>query len=372
MLNLAADIPVDLTASGETDRGMVRESNEDALLVRSDLGLYVVADGAGGHNAGNVASAMAITAVAKHIEASEQPEAEKPERDVFGIWTAARRLAVSVQRANTAVMDIAQTSNKYRGMGTTIVCALFNAETGRLHLAHAGDSRCYRLRADALECLTIDHSILTDVVEQFPEIDDEAMARLPRKAVTRALGMDAALRVSVRSLQARPNDRYLLCSDGLTGEINDDKITQLLGSGKNVSDAARALVQAAKEAGGRDNITALVVECRGMPQKPPRRVLTPPGGRKAMGTIPDVVITPGGAPEIVLMRSQVTQKEAADPAISVVPIGQADEHMIRALDEVAPILAATRECERCGFSMETWAALCPRCGYSNEGGGAVE
>jgi len=362
---------MDLTASGETDRGLVRESNEDALLVRSDLGLYVVADGAGGHNAGNVASAMAITAVAKHIEASEPADIERPERDVFGIWTAARRLAVSVQRANTAVMDIAQTSNKYRGMGTTIVCALFNAETGRLHLAHAGDSRCYRLRADALECLTIDHSILTDIVEQFPEIDDEAMARLPRKAVTRALGMDAALRVSVRSLQARPGDRYLLCSDGLTGEINDDKITQLLGSGKNVSDAARALVHAAKEAGGRDNVTALVVECRGTPTVP-RRVLTPPGGRKAMGTIPDVVITPSGAPEIVLMRSQVSQNEGADPAISVIPIGQADEQMIRALDEVAPILGATRKCGRCGFSMETWAALCPRCGYSNEGGGAVE
>lgn len=365
MLTLVSDVPVELVAAGETDRGSVRESNEDALLVRTDLGLYVVADGAGGHNAGNVASAMATTAVAKHVEAAEPIDAEKPERDIYGLWTAARTLAIAVQRANSAVIEIAQTSNKYRGMGTTIVCALFTPETGRLHLAHAGDSRCYRLRGGALDCLTIDHSILTDVVEQFPGIDDEALARLPRKAVTRALGMEDSLRVSMRSCQSQPGDRYLLCSDGLTGELTDAMLAELLNHDAPPAEIARELIARAKAAGGRDNVTALVVECR--PTRGPSERAGPPGGRKAALTIPDYVITPDGAPEIVLLRSQGRPKdETSDPAISVVAVGKMDEKMIRALDQVAPILGGARKCGRCAYVMEASAVLCPRCGFSNE------
>ncbi|HEX7670685.1 MAG TPA: protein phosphatase 2C domain-containing protein, partial [Polyangiaceae bacterium] len=227
-LDLSA-LPLEVFAAGETDRGCKRASNEDTLLVRSDLGLYVVADGAGGHNAGNVASAIATSAVAKHFDASEIESRDRPEIDAFGLWTAARRLSSSVQRANTAVIEIARSANKYRGMGTTIVCALLVPETGRLHIAHVGDSRCYRLRSGTLELLTHDHSILNDVMELYADLDDAALTRLPRKVITRALGLDEQVRVSVRTFQARVGDRYLLCSDGLTGELRESLLENLLG-----------------------------------------------------------------------------------------------------------------------------------------------
>lgn len=357
-------VPVELVGAGETDRGSVRAINEDSVLVRTDLSLYVVADGAGGHNAGNVASAIATTAVAKHIEASESTHRDKPERDQFGLWTGARRLCIAVQRANAAVIEIAQTSHKYRGMGTTIVCALFTPSTGRLHLAHAGDSRCYRLRAGRLECLTLDHSMLTDLVEQFPEVEDEVIARLPRKAVTRALGMEPTLRVSVSTSQSLPGDRYLLCSDGLTGEVSEPMIAEALGAPTPASDIAGDLVRLAKEAGGRDNVTALVVECgKGTGQSVPPPL--PPTRRESRA--PDIAVEEVEAgPEILMLRAHGGTFEASEPSIRVVPAGKVDEQMIRALDRMAPALGGTRRCVRCSLEMESWTALCPRCGFSNE------
>ena len=112
-------LPLEFVAAGETDRGLLRATNEDALLeVRSDLGLYVVADGAGGHSAGNVASAIATTALGKHFDSTKADYESKPEVDAFGLWTGARRLAAGIHRANAAVMEIARSSNKFLGMGT--------------------------------------------------------------------------------------------------------------------------------------------------------------------------------------------------------------------------------------------------------------
>src|SRR6185295_10400728 len=178
---------LEIIAAGETDRGLRRGANEDAFLVRSDIGLFVVADGAGGHSAGNVASAMAATTLAKYFDSSEADFRDRPELDAFGLWSAARRLSMAVQKANNAVIEIARSANKYRGMGTTIVCLLLDDVSGRLHIACVGDSRCYRLRGNSLELLTHDHSILNDILELYPELDDAALARIPRKAVTRAL-----------------------------------------------------------------------------------------------------------------------------------------------------------------------------------------
>ncbi len=280
--DLALD-PLDVVAAGETDRGCRRAANEDALLVRSDVGLYVVADGAGGHSAGNVASAIATTALAKVFDASEPEYRDKPERDAFGLFTAARRLSVSVQKANQSVIEIARSSNKYRGMGTTIVCALVVPQTGRIHLASVGDSRCYRMRHGMLELLTSDHSILNDVMELYAELDDTALARLPRKAVTRALGLEERVRVSVRTLTALPGDRYLLCSDGLSSELDESAIGALLARDAPPAELVRDLVQAAKDAGGRDNVTAVVLEVK--------RVV--PGARRSLSPAP----RPSAAPE---------------------------------------------------------------------------
>lgn len=361
----ALALPLEVIAAGQTDRGCVRSANEDSLLVRPDLGLYVVADGAGGHSAGNVASAIATTAVAKHFDATDAEYRQKPEVDGFGLWTGARRIAVAVQRANAAVIEIARTSNKYRGMGTTIVCALVSPETGRLHIAHAGDSRCYRLRGGVLECLTQDHSIITDVIEQYPELEDEAISRLPRKAVTRALGMEPTLRVSVRSYDALVGDRYLLCSDGLTNELREAVLAEMLGASSQPSDIAADLVRLAKEAGGRDNVTALVLECRkGADADEPR---TLPRFRRPAISEPDIVLAEeeGSQPEIVLIRSQGTSgDDLSDPRISVVPVTPVDSQMIQALDRVASVMGGSRKCPRCTADVEGTAATCSRCGYS--------
>src|SRR5688572_13834956 len=127
-------LPLCVTAAGETDRGLRRSCNEDAVLLRADLGLYIVADGAGGQDAGNVASALAATTVAKYFDQTEPEFASMPEVDAHGLWTGARRVSAAVQRANMAVVEIAQAANKYRGMGTTIVCALAVPRSGRLHV----------------------------------------------------------------------------------------------------------------------------------------------------------------------------------------------------------------------------------------------
>lgn len=364
-LELSA-LPLDVLAAGETDRGCKRASNEDTLLVRSDLGLYVVADGAGGHNAGNVASAIATSAVAKHFDASEVESRDRPEIDAFGLWTAARRLSSSVQRANAAVIEIARSSNKYRGMGTTIVCALLIPETGRLHIAHVGDSRCYRLRGGTLELLTHDHSILNDVMELYADLDDAALTRLPRKVITRALGLDEQVRVSVRTFQARVEDRYLLCSDGLTGELRESLLENLLGQTASVADVVRDVVRAAKEAGGRDNITALVLDCK--PGTGAPRPERPVAVERHEESLPDIVTSEITTldPEIVMMFPESNRREGSEPQIRVVPMNSADAQTIRALDRVAGALGTSgTKCSRCDAGLEQGAMLCPRCGYSD-------
>jgi serine/threonine protein phosphatase PrpC len=365
-LELSA-LPLDVLAAGETDRGCTRTSNEDTLLVRSDLGLYVVADGAGGHNAGNVASAIATSTVAKHFDASEAESQGRPEVDAFGLWTAARRISTAVQRANAAVIDIARSSNRYRGMGTTIACAVLVPETGRLHIAHVGDSRCYRLRKGTLELLTHDHSILNDVMELYADLDDAALARLPRKVITRALGLDEQVRVSVRTFQAQVGDRYLLCSDGLTGELRESLLENLLGQTAPVADIVRDLVRTAKDAGGRDNITALVLACTpgtvGAPR--PKRSLTP---ARHEASQPDIVTSEITTldPEIVMMHSESDSRDKSEPQISVVPMNSVDAQTIRALDRVAGALGTSvTKCVRCTAGLEQGAVVCPRCGYSD-------
>src|SRR5580704_18004302 len=187
-------------AAGATDIGQ-RDHNEDHVLLRPELGLFLLADGAGGHTAGNVASALATTTVANVFESSATSHSERPEIDRFGLWTVARRLSAAIHRANAEIIDIAKKSSKYQGMGTTVVALAFSPEGDVLHVAHVGDSRCYRLRAGVLERLTMDHSLIVDVLETHPDADDSLVARMPQHVITRALGMDEALRVPVRTLR---------------------------------------------------------------------------------------------------------------------------------------------------------------------------
>lgn len=256
-----------LQADGATDVGQQREHNEDVVLVRKDLGLFVLADGAGGHQAGDVAAQLACEAIAEIMEQTAREAAEQPEFDRFGISTEARRLSRAVHQANRRVVEFAQGSRKHQGMGTTVVAASYAKQHGTLHVAHAGDSRCYRLRADQLEPLTQDHSLATDVLEQRPELDEKKLGRLPKNIVTRALGMGPTIRVSMSSHRVVGGDRYLLCSDGLSGVISAEQIVTLLGQAAPPATIVKHLIALANQCGAPDNVATIVVAIDGQPSR---------------------------------------------------------------------------------------------------------
>jgi protein phosphatase len=281
-------------AAGATDIGQ-RDHNEDHVLVRPELGLFLLADGAGGHNAGNIASALATTTVANVFETTAATLVDRPEIDDLGLWTVARRLAAAVRRANAEIIDVARKSAKYQGMGTTIVALAFSTKGDLVHIAHVGDSRCYRLRAGLLEALTVDHSLVVDILEMYPDADDDLMARMPRHVVTRALGMEERVRVSARTLRVLAGDLYMLCSDGLTDVLDDWRIEEILCQVRTPEDQVRTLIDAALAAGAQDNIAVVAIACRETNAPPKRRPSARPADppaplREPMGSAPEIII----------------------------------------------------------------------------------
>ncbi len=248
-------------AAGLTDVGRQRRHNEDHILVRPELGLYVVADGMGGHNAGNVASALVTTSVDNFFLATEQigaePPAEKPEDS--GLHEDARRLAHAIRKANRDVYEISSTHQQHHGMGSTVVAMYLPPGREEIHIAHVGDSRCYRVRDGEIKQMTRDHSLINDALEIKPDLTEADLARLPKNIITRALGMKDIDKVDVRTEKVQPGDIYLLCSDGLSGMVNDTDLGDVLGMSEVPADACEVLVAMANDAGGTDNISAVVV-----------------------------------------------------------------------------------------------------------------
>lgn len=307
-----------LKAAGRTDAGRRRQHNEDALLVREDLGLFVVADGAGGHNAGEVASALCARSMENYFGATIRATHDAPEFNRLGVPNGARRLSSAVHKANRDVVEIAHISPQHRGMGTTVVAACFSPRSGLMHVAHVGDSRCYRLRAGDFELLTQDHSLLTDVLEQRPELGDEVLARLPKNIVTRALGLDKQLRVSIRSFSVVEGDRYLLCSDGLSGPVPGGELAELLSKPEEAGPTAELLVARSNQHGGPDNITALVIDCQGGYQSAlPADSVPPPA--------PELAAEPGSAPELLILGIQ---------DLNVTGAASASDDLLKAIEDL--------------------------------------
>jgi protein phosphatase len=254
-----------LASAGTTHIGLVRKYNEDSVLVRPELGLFAVADGAGGHNAGNLASTLAVSTLANYFERTERATLEKPEVDAYGILTGARRIVAGVQQANREIREIAAGAQKRSGMGSTVVALSFSRRSRLAHLAHLGDSRCYRLRGGYLDQLTEDHCFRQDILEVRPDISDEELRTLPLHTVTRGLGLESTVRVAVRSFETAPGDSFLLCSDGLSSCVTRDHLRDLLAWPAAVEARVQALVAAANQAGGRDNIGVVVVSCDSLP-----------------------------------------------------------------------------------------------------------
>ena len=235
-----------------------RAHDEDAILVRPDLGLFAVADGAGGDNAGNIASSVALASLTREFEAT-RGMAEHELVDSLGVLAGARRLSRAVHRAHREVSAIAKSHDRYRGMGTTIVAISLQLEHGLAHLASVGDSTCFRMRSGNLEQLSEDHTLGRDVLELTPDFDDAAAKRLPRNVITRALGMKDNLRVAVRSFDIANGDRFVLVSDGVADVLGDDAIVEVLQTTRDAEGHARGLIQAALSRGPDDNCAAVVL-----------------------------------------------------------------------------------------------------------------
>jgi PPM family protein phosphatase len=225
--------------AGRTDVGRQRTANEDSLSVRPPL--FAVADGMGGAKAGEVASAVAVEAVETARESGEPAEAQ---------------LAGIVRAANRRIYDLAIADESRRGMGTTLTLAKVHGD--EISLAHVGDSRAYRMRDGELQQLTRDHSLVAEL-ERSGQITAEAAEHHPQRSIiTRALGPEPDVEVDTYTLAGREGDVFLICSDGLTSMISDDEVTSILRSAGSLDDAADALVRAANQSGGKDNITVIL------------------------------------------------------------------------------------------------------------------
>jgi PPM family protein phosphatase len=359
-MSLAApsSFPVVFEVAGATDVGRKREENQDAILVRPELGLYLVADGAGGHKAGKVASALAATSIRNFFGSTDVASRGKPSLDAFGIRNGARRLAAAIQKANRDVVEISKSSEAHRGMGSTVVAISLDFGEPLIHIAHVGDSRCYRVRAGHIDQLTHDHSLMNDVLSLKPDMPEAALAKLPGKVVTRALGMESSVRVSVRTFEVARGDVYLLCSDGLHGEVADPAILDTLLADEDPNAAAAHLVAQANHAGGRDNIAAVVLRASSS------------GDARANMRASGIFDEGGDAIENAAVAAEflglevVTGVDAAGNVITS-RLGSGDKRVLTALGaaekKAAPTSKRPRLCGVCGAPMQA-GKYCPQCG----------
>jgi protein phosphatase len=242
-----------------TDVGRKRQHNEDAFKVLGELNLYLVADGMGGHNAGEVASAMAVDVVGQFFqEAGRDPQRSWPYRQNRDEAWDADTLTLAVHYANLRIHEASRSNAERRGMGTTFVGALVRQRAA--WVAHVGDSRSYVVRSTGqIEALTIDHSLLEEYRRTRPDLTDEQVKKFPyRNVITRALGMKSDVAVELHRHELHPGDVLLLCCDGLTGMVTDEQIARIVRAHPNLQDACNALVRAANDAGGVDNITVVL------------------------------------------------------------------------------------------------------------------
>lgn len=260
-----------------TDIGLVRDIQQDAYLVRPPL--FAVADGMGGHSAGDVASKLAL-----QVMSEEELEDEES-------------LRVAVRRANDAIFAKAASDPSLSGMGTTITAML--ARPGSARIAHVGDSRAYLLRDGDFQAITEDHTVVGRMVRQGRLTAEEAARHPQRSVLERALGVGEELVVDVFERRVLPGDRVLLCTDGLTALVDDQTITEVLSSESNPETAATSLVRLAVNAGGLDNVTAIVIDYPddgGSPRKRKRRLWIPAGiGGVLAGTIVAVITALAGS-----------------------------------------------------------------------------
>jgi protein phosphatase len=242
-----------------TDTGRVREHNEDAIGSDPDIGLMVLADGMGGYNAGEVASGIAVQIVSE-LAAEGANRENRDEIDPHsGLMRQSIVLRDAVYRANKIIFQTAQSQTHCEGMGTTIVAAMFC--DNKISIAHVGDSRAYRLRSGAFEQVTLDHSLLQELVDRGFYSAEEAQRSTNRNYVTRALGVEPSVEVEVHEYEVLPDDVYLLCSDGLPDMVEDEDIHLTISTfNASLDVVGKQLIELANDHGGRDNVSVMLAQ----------------------------------------------------------------------------------------------------------------
>ena len=246
-----------IEVAGQTDVGRKRAHNEDNFAIFGEFGLYIVADGMGGHASGEVASRLAVDTMRDFFATTaDDPEKTWPYKMDRGRSYEENRLITGIKLSNLRIFESAKQNPQQRGMGTTIVTLFVTGEG--CHLAHVGDSRIYRLREGILEQLTEDHSLLNDY-KKMKQLTAEEVANFPHKnVIVRALGMKESVKVDSRFEAPRSGDTLLLCSDGLAGPVSDEDIQRILESTPDLTQAAAQLINKANENGGPDNVTCVL------------------------------------------------------------------------------------------------------------------
>ena len=224
------------------------------------MGLYLVADGMGGHQAGDVASAMVRLSIGNFFDATQEEgwsDAYEGPEDAT-LPEPAQRLAAAIRKSNADVYSVSR--GRHFGMGSTVVAAHWPLDGDTMYIGHVGDSRAYRIRGGELEQLTRDHSLVNEALAMDPDLTEEDLARLPTNIITRALGTEPSVQVDVTTVTVKAGDTYILCSDGLSGLITNSEMLEALALHRKVRDVCDLLVALANEAGGLDNVTALVLK----------------------------------------------------------------------------------------------------------------
>jgi serine/threonine protein phosphatase PrpC len=268
-----------------TDTGRQRRANEDSLLARSPL--FVVADGMGGAQAGEVASRIAVEAFQQGLRDASEPEVA---------------MAGLARAANSRIYERSHSHAEQAGMGTTLTAVYVGEE--EVSIAHVGDSRAYCLRDGELMRLTDDHSLVDELMRQGRLTPEEAVEHPQRSVITRALGPEGTVEVDTRSFRARADDVYLLCSDGLTTMLPEEQLAAVLRSHPRLRDAGEALIAAANEAGGRDNITVVLLRLEDV---------RPGASRSARRSLNDATADAGGA------VAEPTSRDDPDATVLGVP-----------------------------------------------------